>query len=63
MANYAVISGTTVTNVIVAETKEDAELVTQSECIEYTDENPAGIGYTYADGVFTAPVVEEIPAE
>lgn len=63
MANYAVISGTTVTNVIVAETKEDAELVTQSECIEYTDENPAGIGWTYADGVFTAPVVEEIPAE
>lgn len=63
MANYAVISGATVTNVIVAETKEDAELVTQSECIEYTDENPAGIGYTYADGVFTAPVVEETPAE
>jgi hypothetical protein len=62
MANFAVLSGTSIANLIVAETKEDAELVTQSECIEYTDENPASIGWTYADGVFTAPVVET-PAE
>ena len=59
MANFAVIIGNQVTNVIVAETKEDAELVTQSECIEYTDENPAGIGWTYADGVFIAPIIEQ----
>jgi hypothetical protein len=63
MATFAVLSGSTVANVIVAETKEIAELVTKSECIEYTDENPAGIGWTYADGVFTAPVVEETPVE
>ena len=47
MVNFAVITGNQVTNVIVAETKEDAELVTQSECIEYTDENPAAIGWFY----------------
>jgi hypothetical protein len=63
MTNFAVITGNQVTNVIVAKTKEDAELVTNAECVEYTDENPAGIGWTYADGVFTAPVVEETPAE
>jgi hypothetical protein len=58
MKNFAVISGTTVINVIVAETKEDAEFVTKSECIEYTNENPAGIDWTYADGVFIAPETE-----
>lgn len=63
MANYAVINGNIVENIIVADTKEIAEEVTGKTCIEYTDENPAGIGWTYADGVFTAPVVEETPAE
>jgi hypothetical protein len=63
MANYAVINGNIVENVIVADTKEIAEQVIGKECIEYTNSNPAGIGYTYADGVFTAPVIEEIPAE
>jgi hypothetical protein len=62
MANFAVMSGTTVTNIIVAETKENAELVTKSECIEYTDENPAGIGWTYDGTNFVAPI-EETPSE
>lgn len=60
MANFAVLAGNTVSNVIVADTLEIAELVTGSTCVEYTDDNPAGIGWTYADGVFTAPVVEEV---
>ena len=63
MANYAIMDDNIVENVIVANTKEIAEEVTGRICIEYTDENPAGIGYTYADGVFAAPVVEETPAE
>jgi hypothetical protein len=63
MATFAVINDNIVENVIVADTKEIAEQVTGKECVEYTDENPAGIGWTYADGVFTAPVVEETPAE
>ena len=63
MATFAVMNDNTVENIIVADTKEIAEQVTNKTCIEYTDENPAGIGWTYADGVFTAPVVEETPAE
>ena len=63
MATFAVINDNTVENVIVADTKEIAEQVTGKECLEYTDSNPAGIGWTYADGVFTAPVIEETPAE
>ena len=56
MATFAVMNDNTVENIIVADTKEIAEQVIGKECIEYTDENPAGIGYTYSDGVFTAPV-------
>jgi hypothetical protein len=59
MKNFAVLSGSTVINVIVATTQKNAELATNSECVEYTDENPAGIGWTYIDGVFVAPVIEE----
>ena len=44
---FAVISGDAVTNIIVAETLEIAEAVTNSKCIEYTDERPAAIGYHY----------------
>jgi hypothetical protein len=59
MANFAVIKDGVVNNVIVADIKEVAELVTGLTCIEYTEENPAGIGWTY-DGVnFVAPVVTE----
>jgi hypothetical protein len=63
MATFAVMNSNIVENIIVADTKEIAEQVTGKECVEYTDSNPAGIGWTYADGVFTAPVIEEIPAE
>ena len=57
MANFAVISGSNVVNVIVAKNKKAAELATNSECIEYTDENPACIGWTYDGTNFIAPVV------
>lgn len=63
MANFAVISGNSVSNVIVADTKEIAEQVIGSACIEYTDENPASIGWTFDGTNFIPPVVEEIPAE
>lgn len=58
MATFAVIKDGTVNNVIVADTKEIAETVTGLTCIEYTDENRAGIGWTYDGAEFTAPVVE-----
>jgi hypothetical protein len=57
MANFAVISGDIVNNVIVADTLEIAELVTGQTCVEYTDTNPAGIGWTYdaTSNTFTPP--------
>jgi hypothetical protein len=62
MANFAVLSGSTVVNVIVATSKKNAELATKAECVEYKDDNPAGIGWSYLDGIFVAPkplVVDE----
>jgi hypothetical protein len=59
MANFAVLSGSSVINVISATNKKNAELATNAECVEYTEENPAGIGWSYIDGVFVAPVIAE----
>lgn len=47
MATFAALGGNTVTNVIVANTLADAELATGQTCVEYTDDNPAGIGWLY----------------
>lgn len=57
MATFAVLSGSTVSNVVVADTVEVAELVTSATCVEYTEANPAGIGWTYnaETGSFTPP--------
>lgn len=63
MATYAVLSENIVTNVIVADSKEIAETVTRSECIEYTDENPGLIGDTWDGTNFVSPVIEEPIAE
>ena len=63
MATFAVIQNNKVINIIDAPSLEVAQEATGQTCIEYTAENPAGIGYTYTDGVFTAPVVEETSAE
>ena len=63
MATFAIILDNKVINIIDAPSLEVAQEATGKTCIEYTKENPAGIGWTYADGVFTAPVVEETPAE
>lgn len=59
--NFAVIENDIVTNIIVADTKEIAELVTGKTCIEYAEGTPVSFNYTYADGVFTAPI--ETPTE
>lgn len=44
MANYAVINGDTIDNVIVADSLEIAEAVTGFTCIESTDDAPHEIG-------------------
>ena len=58
MANYGVLEGTLIVNIIVAETKEIAEQVTGKICVDLPPLN-AGIGWTYEGGTFTAPVIEE----
>lgn len=57
MATYAMMAGNTVSNIIVADNKEEAEAALNCVLIEYTQENPAGIGYTYDEetGKFNAP--------
>jgi hypothetical protein len=55
MAKFAVIEGNLVINTILADSKEIAEQVTNKTCIEITDE-PAEVGGTYIDGVFTQSV-------
>jgi hypothetical protein len=59
MKTFAVIENNKVINVILADLKEIAEEVTGQLCIEYTEEDPVGIGWDY-DGVsFVGPVVEQ----
>lgn len=43
--NFAVIENAKVINVIVADSKEIAESLTEKECIEYTEENPLGVDW------------------
>lgn len=61
MATFAVMSGNTVSTVIVADNKEETEAALGVVLIEYTQQNPAGIGWVYdeATGTFTAPIVIE----
>lgn len=64
MATFAMMSGNTVSNVIVAEDKAATEAALGCTLVEYTADNPAGIGWTMdKDGKFHPPVVEEVPAE
>jgi hypothetical protein len=57
------MSGNMVSTVIVADNKEQCEAELGVVLIEYTPENPAGIGWTFDPdtGRFDAPVVVEGP--
>ena len=57
----AVISGNTVSNVLVVDDIEQSSKDLGFTLVEYTADNPAGIGYTYdeATGKFTPPVATE----
>jgi hypothetical protein len=61
MATFAVIENGTVKNVIVAEILENAQPVGPL-IVEYTEEKPAGIGWTWDGENFIPPVIEEDPA-
>lgn len=56
MATYAVIRNNKVDNVIVADTKEIAEQITGFTCVEYTNENPAMIGWIWDGTSFINPM-------
>ena len=58
MAKFAVINNEIVTNVIIADTKEIAEQVTGLTCVEYTDKNPAGVGWIYNGSTFEQQLIE-----
>lgn len=47
-----------VVNIIIAESVEFAKEITGFNCIEYTEENPAGVGYTWDGTKYTAPATE-----
>jgi uncharacterized protein YbjT (DUF2867 family) len=60
MATFAVMNGNAVSNVIVADDKEATEAALDCVLVEYTPENPAGIGWRLDEtGKFNRPVVEE----
>jgi hypothetical protein len=61
MATFAMMNGNTVENIIVTDDKEKSEQDLGRTLIEYTAENPAGIGWTYdaETNTFIAPVIEE----
>ena len=63
MANYAMMSGNSVSNVIVADNKQATEAALNCVLIEITPENPAGMGWTYdpETGKFVAPPEVEGP--
>lgn len=62
MRRFAVIENEIVTNVIVAESLEDAIFGTGRVCVEYTEENPVEIGWIYNGEKFILPIPEEIEA-
>lgn len=58
MPNFAIINGTTVSNVIVADTKEIALEVTNADDAIETDGQP-WIGWTLVDGEWIKPTEQE----
>lgn len=61
MATFAQMGGNTVTNIVVGDSKEELERIFGGTFIEYTAENPAGMGWTYdeATNTFINPVTPE----
>ena len=65
MPKYAVLSGNSVTNIIVADDKEATEAALRCVLIEFTDDNPAYIDWTYDPETekFIEPEVQETLTE
>jgi len=59
MATFAMMSGNSVSNIIVADNKEETEKALNCVLIEFTTKNPAGIGWTWDGSKFIEPIIEE----
>jgi hypothetical protein len=57
MCRYAIMRENIVDSIIVADNKEEAEKALNCKLIEFTSENPAGVGWIYdeATGKFNLP--------
>jgi len=55
---FAIIENGNVLNIVLGESLESIEALTGALCVEYTEEYPAGIGWSYDGSVFTAPADE-----
>jgi hypothetical protein len=62
MPNFAVILNNKVQNAIIADSKEDAELATGLDCVEYSSDTLIWIGQTYDENGFEQEVIPDIPA-
>jgi hypothetical protein len=60
MSNFAVIEDGVVVNIIVADTLSIAQELTNTTCVEYTEQNPVRIGWTWDGSNFIAT---EVPTE
>jgi hypothetical protein len=58
MPNFAVIQNNTVVNIIVAETKYDAETATNLLCVEYTDDNPFSVKQIIDEKIIASSIEE-----
>jgi hypothetical protein len=56
---FAVIENNKVANIIVADSKEIAEVSTNKECIEYAEDSSVKIGYLWDGENFVSPITEE----
>ncbi len=61
MPRFAVIGDENIVeNIVAGDNKETVESVVGKTCIEYTEENPAHIGLSWIDGVFSQPETEPV---
>jgi hypothetical protein len=63
MREAAIISETSLTNVIVIEDGPDGDALLSESCVEITNMNPkpaVGTGWSYVNGAFVAPAVPEL---
>lgn len=65
MSTYAIMSGNTVTGVIISDDPQDASNALNAQLIEYTSDNPAGIGWLYNQetGKFNQPEIIDQPLQ